>query len=637
MTGSGGRTPVRVAEPLSDGFITAVGERLARGQHVRRFLPEKGRLHIDRPLPFLCVFRTPGERSGDLSGRAMVRGEGSYLIAPGGMEWDERVSALVETVVRTQADALGAFLLLEIWIGPPDSQVFRVVTAPQRPDGPHQEPTTIAVLVEALRQNTQPGVRLTTPDKRAEAQPGITAPPGFPPLLTTSEVEKQGCLVLGLEIPPLHRSDEGVLLPLVLRRLQAQLSLALRKAFFDFARVQSSHQPPHYQALGRRAVVRAVWDADRELASLDSAFDFLLSVTPVNSEEAWSEFEQSGFERTPTFHYRLLPIDPDRLKRRLHNIALQGIEDTTLGHLFREKRRELDRQITLIEDRDTPAFLGGSLSLYGDVSDDLFAEAECILRNVSREPVRENGDNLDASAITERAQKEIDFYRAQLPSLDAQVQIRSDIPGVMVSGGNLLVGQRARTAARRVDALMHHEIGTHILTRANGAAQPLKLLVRGLPNYDELQEGLAVLAEYLSGGLTKSRLRLLAARVIAVRCLTRGKTFPDVFHILHESHGFTPRTAFNITMRVFRGGGLTKDAVYLRGLLFVLRYLRAGNDTEALWIGKVGAEHLPMIEELRWREVLHPPPLRPRYLEEPEASARFAVLRSRETRLTELV
>jgi hypothetical protein len=166
---------------------------------------------------------------------------------------------------------------------------------------------------------------------------------------------------------------------MVLRKLQAELSLALRKAFFDFAQVQSNHTPPHFQALGRRAVVRAVWEADRELAALDAAFDFLLSVTPVNAEEAWIEFEQSGFERPPIFHYRLLPIDPDKLKRRLHNIMLEGVEDNTLAHLFREKRRELDRQITLIEDRNTPAFLGGSLSLYGGVSDELLSEAERVL------------------------------------------------------------------------------------------------------------------------------------------------------------------------------------------------------------------------------------------------------------------
>ena len=51
-------------------------------------------------------------------------------------------------------------------------------------------------------------------------------------------------------------------------------------------------------------------------------------------------------------------------------------------------------------------------------------------------------------------------------------------------------------------------------------------------------------------------------------------------------------------MRIYRGGGLTKDAVYLRGLLQILRYLREGGELEPLFVGKVASAHLPLIFEL---------------------------------------
>jgi uncharacterized protein (TIGR02421 family) len=460
-------------------------------------------------------------------------------------------------------------------------------------------------------------------------------------LLTTTQAEKYGCLMLGVEVPPIHRDDSGKLLPLTLRRLQSELSHALQMAFFDFARVQTNHTPPHYQALGRRAVVNAVWEADRELTAVDKGFDFLLSITPVNAEAAWSEFEQSGFTQPPVFHYRLLALDPDQLKRRLYSISLNRIEDPTLARLFREKRHELDRQLTLLEDRDTPAFLGGSLALYGGVSEELLQEATRILEYLppespAQEAITVRG-SVDAAGIAERARAEIERYREQWPMLKTEVSIRGDVPGVMVTGANLLIGQRAKVAARRVDALLHHEIGTHILTFVNGVFQPLKLLARGLPDYEEFQEGLAVLAEYLSGGLTRSRMRLLAARVVAVRCLTRGASFVEVFQLLCKEHGFTPRTAFTVTMRVFRGGGLTKDAVYLRGLLQILRYLRSGGSPRAFWMGKFGLNHLPLIEELMWREVLRPAPLHPRYMDDADASVRFQALSSQDVSLLDLV
>ena len=46
-------------------------------------------------------------------------------------------------------------------------------------------------------------------------------------------------------------------------------------------------------------------------------------------------------------------------------------------------------------------------------------------------------------------------------------------------------------------ALLHHEVGTHLVTHVNGTHQPIKVLGVGLAGYDETQEGLAVLAEYL--------------------------------------------------------------------------------------------------------------------------------------------
>ena len=78
---------------------------------------------------------------------------------------------------------------------------------------------------------------------------------------------------------------------------------------------------------------------------------------------------------------------------------------------------------------------------------------------------------------------------------------------------------------------------------------------------------------------------------------------------------------------MFRGGGLVKDAVYLRGLIHVLDYLSQGGDLAQLYIGKIAASHIGVIEELRHRKILHPPPLQPRFLEYAPAQQRLADLR----------
>ena len=195
------------------------------------------------------------------------------------------------------------------------------------------------------------------------------------PFLTAAETGEIGCQTLGLEIAPIFRDSEtGELFPLVLRDLRRQLTLALRRAFFEFTRLRTTHQPKHYHTLGRRAMVKAVWRADRLLADCSESFDFLLQVTPVNAERAWSQFQKNRFEKAPTFRYRPLPVDPIQLKRKLYETPVERVEDPALALLLREKLDELDRQITMLVDINTPRFVQGSVQLFGDVEDSLLRD-----------------------------------------------------------------------------------------------------------------------------------------------------------------------------------------------------------------------------------------------------------------------
>ena len=62
--------------------------------------------------------------------------------------------------------------------------------------------------------------------------------------------------------------------------------------------------------------------------------------------------------------------------------------------------------------------------------------------------------------------------------MQTKVQIREDITGLMVSKGNLFLGKKIKIPKRRVDALLQHEIGTHIVTYVNGKAQPFQQFIR---------------------------------------------------------------------------------------------------------------------------------------------------------------
>ena len=321
-------------------------------------------------------------------------------------------------------------------------------------------------------------------------------------------------------------------------------------------------------------------------------------------------------------------MDPAELKRDLYRIPLARVEDPALHHLFQQKQEELDRKITMLRDRNTRCFLYGSLQLYGPVSESLKRLAEQILADVpSRTRDDAKGGMLDARGFAQRAEQEFGYYRQQWNDFKATVSISRKVAGIMVSRGKLLINDSLETPHARVAPLLHHEVGTHLLTYYNGRAQPFRQLYTGLAGYDELQEGLAVLAEHLAGGLSRPRIRQLAARVIAARLLVDGATFVEAFRVLDRKYDFSQKLAYTVTMRVFRGGGLTKDAVYLRGLKAMLEYLHKGGQLAPLFVGKLAAEHISVIDELRFRKVLIKPPLTPRYLESPDAQVRLQKLR----------
>jgi uncharacterized protein (TIGR02421 family) len=269
------------------------------------------------------------------------------------------------------------------------------------------------------------------------------------------------------------------------------------------------------------------------------------------------------------------------------------------------------------------------LQLYGKVDEALLNTAKKLLTQI---PPRSREESLsrsvDAKTFAARAEEELNYFRQFIPEINTKVIIRNDILGLMVSHGDLLIGADTRIPVTRVEALIAHEVGTHVLTYLNGKAQRLHQLYLGLANYDELQEGLAVLAEFMVGGLTGTRMRLLAARVIAAYQLVEGADFAEVFHSLNKDYAFEQRTAFNICVRTFRGGGLTKDAIYLRGLVKLLEYIRNGGKMKPLFVGKIAVEHIAIIQELQWRKVLKPVPMLPRHFENPEISDKINILRN---------
>ena len=361
-----------------------------------------------------------------------------------------------------------------------------------------------------------------------------------------------------------------------------------------------------------RALPPVAADVDAALLAMDAELDWLLALNPLGTDALWDEFDASGRTRVSALRYAEPLLDLDGMRQRLQALPVDHIESPLLAEVLAEKQRDLARTIELVRLRGTEGFIGASIALFGSVEPDLLQLARRILADV------EPGEPLEADtgvdAVVTAVEAEVAWYREQAPDFALEVVVNADVGSLMmVSHGRLYLDADLRLPEARLQPLLQHEVGTHVVTHYNGARQPLRQLAVGLAQYDPLQEGLGVLAEYLSGYLPGERLRVLAARVVAADMSVRGEHIPAIFACLHEAHGFPTDDAFDIAVRARRGGGLTKDAVYLRGLRDLLDHLRGGGAFAPLFAGKFALPHLPVLERLVEAGWASPPALLPRY------------------------
>lgn len=589
--------------------IHRIRAKLKKGKPIHMALPCGGALHIDRPVPYLLVYRVPPNGE-DAYTSTLGKTESAYLVAPDTAECP--ATWIVREIAGMMADRFGGFMLLEVWLSEKnDASTFTI----------HLGQKSALAVAEKLQSELR-GMRLSQlPRIDVDLEKGkkLPAPPYYGQLFEAEEARKREIIVIGLAITPVYINEQtGAPYPLFLRALRESFGRALRKSFFEFVRMKTSYSAAHFEMLGTTELHDGVWDIDERLAEYSNLFDFLLLVTPINAHEAWQSFAKSKYRSNPVFHYRPMPIDPELIKRKLYNLPIEDIADPTIAYLFRDKRKEVDRMLNMLSDRDKPDFVYSSQQLFGNIDEDLLEVARAILVASDRpQQSAEEQEMIDANAFAALAGVELDYLKQQYSPVSTAVRVRDDVEGVMVSRGTLNISSRYRISKARAFSLLQHEVGTHVATYYNGKAQPFRLFYVGVPGYEQLQEGLAVLSEYITGGLTNQRMRILAARVVAVQNMLTGNSFADTFDMLTEKYGFKHEAAFHVAMRVYRGGGLTKDAVYLKGLLNVIEYVKQGKDIGRLLVGKIRQDYLPIIDELMHRQLLKPSPLRPKFLEKP--------------------
>lgn len=335
---------------------------------------------------------------------------------------------------------------------------------------------------------------------------------------------------------------------------------------------------------------------DHNLNQLVKKIELLNYVNPINIEQEKRNFFASKYNVNPSFRYRKLDFDAHKLQQQLFSQNIDSIRDEATRAFYRDVIYDYSGLIQCVETVGQGAkFYYNSLKSFGTPTDRDVENARFILHfedDVYDQEMFPVFNASEAAAYFEEFVKRYDF--------DLNIKYSTKISAAAMVLNNiqtLVLKKNHHFSANQLKVLANHEIGVHLVTTYNGLNQYLKIFHNGFPKNVETQEGLAVFSEYMSGCLTLYRLKELSYRVLATDSLRKGFSFCDTFDLLHNQYKLNREESYNIALRAHRGGGFTKDHLYLTGLKKVYEWHKQGKSLTPLLSGKVSMEYVPVLEQ----------------------------------------
>ena len=382
----------------------------------------------------------------------------------------------------------------------------------------------------------------------------------------------------------------------------------------------------HYRALAEApfSLRRSPTEARR---GSPSSFDFLLSVSPINTAEARNRLPRRSAIMAPRFRYRPLRSTWMPPKRRLYNIDLAQLEDPLLeSSVRREKARDRAAAEPCLARVTRPILRAASMLQYGAV--DPAPAGRCRGDPEMRSCAQARQEVIGASEVAHAA-KPHRVVPGDGPPSTPRWNCARTCRRLYGLRWTLMVSTHTRMADHRVGALLAHEVSVHCSPISTAAPRASASSAPGLAKYEGVQEGLGVFAEWAVGGLTAGRGLPARGRVAAVDAMPRGATSSEG-SACSRIRGFRDETGF-----LDRGSSLSLRRLSPRtpstceaSRRCAIWSLAGTRSTPSGWARSRRRQDLPAIEELLQRGLVHPPTFLPSYLNRPEAKSRIARLTS---------
>ena len=268
---------------INSEIIEEICEKINSDAPLNYELPKNGWLHIDKFLPFICIYRF---KEPDVYFSRLLKTQASYLIIDETID----ITKLLEAIRLIISEKFDTFLVLEVWPDVKNENTKFNINCPE-----NVATETAIALKEGFSKlaNTYPNVSANIHAN------GLKHPKHLQPIADVETSKKTGMLLIGVEVPVLYKNSEtGELYSLFFREFYSVFSETIKRAVYEFIRVQTKDDFDNYLMLGKTHIDEITTKADAELASISEGMSFLLRTTPVNSNEEWEKFKENKFKKT---------------------------------------------------------------------------------------------------------------------------------------------------------------------------------------------------------------------------------------------------------------------------------------------------------------------------------------------------
>jgi hypothetical protein len=333
--------------------------------------------------------------------------------------------------------------------------------------------------------------------------------------------------------------------------------------------------------LPTRSLCFALLRAERAVALLERCQPQNMQRELARVQASWRD----GAVAAPAFEYAARP-SLQEVRAQLDAIA-PLMSCGPWGELFADRAAEIAREADLVRDLGTPAFLETARRRYWQPYSAQMTGALQLANGWLAAHVEgtasaggtqyRSDERAEPNSLVRRIEALVAEHR-----LPFRVQIVSNLVPVAATGDAvILVAEGRWLSTKETERVAVHEVLAHALPRAKASA-PLWQL--GTAGATDDEEGRALLLEQRRDLLGEERRLSLALRHVAAQALFDGASYVEVVRAL-LLRGCDTDLAVMIAARVFRGGGLGREIVYLPALLRVSSGLQAQPELERWFEG----------------------------------------------------